>query len=242
VLRAWPADFERLGHLRPIPMPGGDRAAVECVRPAASLLREAFGEGWPARPAAARLRERAGADLEALEAQLASGLNCPRASSLGRLFDAAAALAGVAFANRYEAEAPMRLEGVADSLPDAAGAGEYPFAITAAEPFEIDWRPLAAALAADAEAGADPAAVAARFHNTLAAMLTAAAVAARERTGLSTVAISGGCMANRLLRRELRRRLAADGFEVLLHRAVPCNDGGIALGQAFVAAARLCRL
>ena len=232
VIRAGLANFVRLGHLRYFPLPGGDAAAKETVRPAAATLSETFGAGWVNLPVAQRLRGEASRP-EILAEQLEAGVNCPPASSLGRLFDAAACLCGVAAANRYDAEAPMLLEGaVSDNVNE-----EYPFALTDAEPFQIDYRPMVQALVADLQAPVGI--ISAKFHNTLASMLATAARRAREITSLDTVALSGGCLANRYLQRRLVSSLRSDGFEVLTHRRIPCNDGGVALGQAVIAAARL---
>ncbi|MFW6132906.1 MAG: carbamoyltransferase HypF [Planctomycetota bacterium] len=237
VLRADRCDYERVGHLRYLPLPGGDAAARQTHRPAIAALRDAFGadalDHLPAR--AAITPDQA----ERVCRQLDADLNCPRASSLGRWFDATAALVGVAGANRYEGEAPMRLEAAATS---AAGVDDsYPFAIVTDGPFQIDLRPMVAALVADVADGTDAAVVAARFHNTVTAFLAAAARRACEATGLTTVALSGGCFANRYLTARLTGALTADGLEVLRHRTVPCNDGGIALGQAVIAAERALR-
>ncbi len=234
VLRAGPGDFVRLGHLRYFPLPGGDAAARRTARPAAGLLAETFGPEWVSLPVARRL-EGNGDDLEAIAEQLAAGVNCPVGSSLGRFFDGVAAICGIAPANRYDAEAPMLLEGAAaEGVEDA-----YPFKLTDGEPFEIDYRPMVEALAGDLQGGSAAGEVAARFHNTVAAMLAEAARRAREMTALETAALSGGCLANRYLRRRLAGLLRADGFEVLTHSRIPCNDGGLALGQAVSAAARL---
>ena len=234
VLRAGPRDFVRLGHLRYFPLPGGDAAARRTARPAAGLLAETFGAGWADLPGGRRLDGK-GDDLQAIAEQLAAGVNCPPGSSLGRFFDGVAALCGIAPANRYDAEAPMLLEGAA--AEDVENA--YPFKLTDAEPFEIDYRPTLEALVADLQAASAVEEVSARFHNTVAAMLAEAARRAREVTALETVALSGGCLANRYLRRRLAGLLRADGLEVLTHRRIPCNDGGVALGQAVSAAARL---
>lgn len=175
--------------------------------------------------------------MAALAEQLAAGVNCPLTSSLGRLFDAVAALCGVASANRYDAEAPMLLEGAAAGGIEA----EYPFALTEAEPFQIDYRPMIEGIVADLDSGTAIAAISAKFHNTLAAMLAGSALRVREATSLGTVALSGGCVANRYLRGRLVTLLEAGGLEVLTGRTIPCNDGGVALGQAVSAAARLAR-
>jgi len=232
VFRADLARYERLGHLRYIHLPGGDRAAAETHRPAVAALHDCLGDDCLRHPVVARLP----APAEALHATLEllqTGVNAPASSSLGRWFDAVAGLCGVAAANRFQAEAPMRLESAAAGGTEAA----YPYRIEPGEPFEIDLRPMTLALADDLVAGVDVPVVAAKFHNTVAAFLHAAARRAREQTGLGVVALSGGCFANRYLTARLAASLAADGFEPLVHRTVPTNDGGIALGQAVVAAA-----
>ena len=232
ILRTSLVDFVRLAHLRYFPLPGGDAAAVETARPALSLLREPFGRQGENLPIARRLAtdERRRLLFEQLEA----GTNCPQTSSLGRLFDAVAAMCGLAEANRFEGQAPMLLEGAAaDDV-----AEEYPFVLTGTDPFEIDYRPTVRAIVEDLRDGAPTSVVSAKFHNTVAAFLFAATRRAVEVTGLSTVALSGGCFANRYLRRRLKRLLAAEGLAVLMHQNIPCNDGGVALGQAVVAAHR----
>jgi hydrogenase maturation protein HypF len=233
VLRADLVGYERLAHLRYLPLPGGDAAARQTWRPAVAALHETFGEDWPAQLGNVRLAV-AEADAEAAAEMLTLGANCPPASSLGRWFDAVAALCGVAAENRFEGEAPMKLE----AAIDPAARGEYPFALEAAGPFQIDLRPMVEALVADLGSGVPAGAVAARFHNTVVSFLLAAAARAREETGLETAALSGGCFANRYLTARLSAALADEGFEVLRHRTVPCNDGGVALGQAAIAAAK----
>ena len=231
VLRASAEAFQRLGRLRYYPSPGGDAAAMETIRPAMSLLVETFGPEAAKMPIVARLCRDA-QRAAALAQQLAAGVNCPPTSSLGRLFDAVSGLCGLAEANRFEGEAPMLLEVAAAMDTD----DEYPFVLSDASPFEIDPRPMLERLVADLMGGADVSVVAAKFHNTVAAFLAAAAERARELTGLNVVALTGGCFANRRLRRRLVERLAGLGFEVLLHRQIPTSDGGVALGQAIVAA------
>ena len=225
-------DCRRLGHLRYVPLIGGDAAAVETCRPAMAVLWDALGRTGLLGRATSLLR----ADDEQVEAaveMLTAGVNCPPSSSLGRWFDAVAHLVGVADANLYEGQAPMKLEAIAaGNVLDA-----YPFRIAPAEPFQIDLRPMVVGIVEDLNAAAAPSRVAAKFHNTVAAFLAASARLAREQTGVNTAALSGGCFANRYLAWRLAKALTEDGFEVLTHSAVPCNDGGIALGQAVVAAA-----
>ena len=234
VLHARLASYERLGHLRYVHLPGGDRAAIETFRPGVAALYDAFGEDCLDHPGAERLL--AGrSTLEATLQLLRTGMNSPASSSLGRWFDAVAALCGLARANRFEGEAPMRLESAAAAGVDAA----YGFRIESEGPFQVDLRPMVAELCDDLVARTSVGKVAAKFHNTVASFLLAGAQRARELTGLGVVALSGGCFLNRYLTARLVRLLEADGFEVLTHRTVPTNDGGVALGQAVVAAARV---
>ena len=221
-------DYERPLHLRPCPLPGGDAAARHPWRVALAWLHEA-GLDWSADlppVAAATDTER-----QVLAGQLAGRINTPLTTSMGRLFDAAAALAGLAPHVSYEAQAACELESAVD--PDEDGA--YPFTVAGGL---VDPVPALAELVADQRRGRPLPLVAARFHNGVAAMVAQACAELRDSTGLSVVALSGGVWQNlRLLTRTVGR-LEGAGFEVLVHRQVPANDGGLALGQAAVAAAR----
>jgi len=201
--------YERLGRLRPLRLPGGDVAVREITRIATAWRADAAGEARP------------------------SG---PDSSGVGRLFDAAAAALGVATENRYEAMSGLLLEAAAagaDRVPPVEGLIRVVDGTVTS--FELDHRPLVARLAKN-----DPVPVrAALFHEELAAALAAAAVRARRDTGLATVGLTGGVFANTRLTESLGSRLRSEGFTVLLHRLVPPNDGGIAYGQAAVAAAVL---
>jgi hydrogenase maturation protein HypF len=227
------AGYRRLGHLRYLPLPGGDAAARETLRPAVAAACETFGPAAADQLLACR-SETPRAKIETLLNLLQMDVNCPPSSSLGRWFDAAAWLCGVAGENRYEAEAAMKLEALADDQVRDA----YSFSLQAEGPFVIDWRPMVEGMVTDLIGGAGAPYVAAKFHNTVARFLLAAARRARELEGSSVVGLSGGCFANRRLTALLTAQLAEEGFEVLLHREVPCNDGGVSLGQAVVAAAR----
>ena len=224
---------ERLGHLRYTLLPGGDQAAKQCYRPAVAIAYDALGEACLEHPAILRI-QRDAATLDETVQLLRTGLNSPASSSLGRWFDAVAALCGVAAENHFEGEAPMVLESALASGVDEA----YAFRIDADGPFQIDLRPAVVELLDDLVAGTEASVVSARFHNTVADFLRASARRAREATGLEVVALSGGCFANRYLTGRLVALLEADGFDVLTHHRVPTNDGGVALGQAVIAAAR----
>jgi len=234
ILQADVREYERLGHLRYLPLPGGDAAAEQTYRPAVAALYSAFGDDWGRHLDACRIP----ATMEQIDsavAQLRLGVNCPWTSSLGRWFDAIAGLCGLTEANRYEGQAPMEVEAAAEEGME----GRYSFELVGAGPFEIDLRPMVRQIVADLTDGVDVGRIAARFHNTVVDLLMAGARRAREETQLNVVAFSGGCFANRILTAGLTRALEADGFEILRHHLIPCNDGGIALGQAVVAAARV---
>ncbi len=221
---------QRLGHLRPLILPGGDRAAKAPWRLAAAVLH-ALGrsEEIPVRFAQQP-------DAAALAAMLTRGYPWPRTTSLGRWFDAAAALLGLCWHNDFEAHAAMLLESAAQRF------GEVP---PLADGFVLEERPdgrlvldLLPLMARLAEAS-DPGWGAAVFHATLAEALVVWVQAAAQRRGLSTVALGGGCWCNALLSTRVCRRLTECGITALRAQQVPPNDGGLSLGQAWVAALRL---
>ncbi len=240
LLRGDAAGFRRVGRLRPFRLPGGEAAVREPRRTALSLLWQIGGEAALDDDALPPLRGLSSGDRRLLGRMLATGFNSPTTTSAGRLFDGMAALAGLDQRVSFEGQAAMALEHVADPSVDDA----YPFTVAAAEPaapeddpglLEIDWRPLVSAALEDARRGAAAGIIAARFHNALAGAIVELA----RRVGESRVALSGGCFQNRLLTEATRRVLEPAGFEVLLQRQVPANDGGISLGQIAVATALL---
>jgi hydrogenase maturation protein HypF len=167
---------------------------------------------------------------------MAGSVNAPSTSSCGRLFDAAAAALGICRDRQaYEGEAAMRLEAVVDRDALHGGSG-YPFALTGAA---IDPLPMWERLLSDIADGTAAGIIAARFHKGLAAAAAALAGRLAGPCGIDTVALSGGCFQNGVLFSETVARLEEQGLTVLSHAAVPANDGGLALGQAAVAAARL---
>jgi hydrogenase maturation protein HypF len=211
----------RVGHLRKLPLPGGDRAAREPWRMAAAVLhllgRDDDIERRFAQPAAPLVRQ-----------MLQQRLNTPLTSSMGRWFDAAAGLLGVRALQSFEGQAPMLLEGLAarhGSAPPLAGG----YRLTADD--VLDLLPLAEALLGVD----DPARGAALFHATLIEALAAWATAAAHKASVSTIAFGGGCFLNAIVSRGLRDRLVGAGFDVIEARQAPANDGGLALGQACVA-------
>ncbi|HWD09451.1 MAG TPA: carbamoyltransferase HypF [Actinomycetota bacterium] len=238
VLVAGQARFRRAGHLRTVPLPGGAAAIKEPWRMAAVYLEAAFGA-----VAAAELRlpfvaETAGSWGRVLELA-AKGINAPVCSSAGRLFDAAAALAGLRSTVVYEGQAAIELEQASDPGERSAYPCPVGGAVGAPGGLVVDGVALVAALAEDLASGSPVAVAGARFHNGLAGALVACCTSVREATGLTRVALSGGTFQNLLLLEAVTAGLESAGFEVYRHRRVPANDGGISLGQAAVAAARI---
>lgn len=222
--------LQRVASFEPFPLPGGERAVREPWRVAVGLIEAAFGKDAPE----ALLREpRRYADAVqpnafALTRQIARG-NAPLTSSVGRLFDAVAAILGLTGHNTFEAEAPQRLEWLATQHGDAA---PYPVELNDAAPARLTARPWLSALAEDLDRGTPHAEIAARFHATLAQ----AAVLIARRSGHSQVALTGGCFQNRLLLERTLHALRSDGRQPLPPRRVPPGDGGVAAGQLVAAA------
>jgi hydrogenase maturation protein HypF len=162
------------------------------------------------------------------------GLNAPFSSSAGRLFDAVAALAGVRAVGQFEGQAAMELEALSAA---AVTAEPYPYAVASGVPMELDLRPMIRALHAERCAGAPASRIGARFHATVATMFSEAVLQIARAERLSTVVLSGGCFQNATLAALCQARLSTE-LRVLRPARFPCNDGGIALGQAAVAAAR----
>ena len=225
-------EFERVGHLGYVPMPGGDRAAREPFRMALAHLLRTFGDWDPSWPP---VREASEAELGMIRWQIEHEVNAPRTSSMGRFFDAVASLLGVRHRARFEAQAAIELEALAEGFADAP----YPLEISGGAPLVIEPAPVIQAVVRDLAQGAPPTRIAARFHATVAEAVVRVSERVRASTGLDRVMLTGGVFQNVILLGAARRGLAADGFEVFSHHLVPPNDGGIALGQAAVAHARL---
>jgi hydrogenase maturation protein HypF len=218
--------FERAACLRPVPLPGGDPAARESRRMAAAYLWDAFGPGW--RAIDLGIPETNHRIFEKLYTSPAT----IRTSSCGRLFDAVSSLTGICFESSYEGEAPMLLEAAAFDEE----AEPYAFVRDKAQ---VDTRPIVRGVCADMLAGVPPGRISSRFHSTLAGIIESVCVDLREQTGLNQVCMSGGTFQNATLCSRTRKLLERRGFTVYTHRKVPANDGGLALGQALIAARRL---
>jgi len=217
------ARFRRVAHLRPFRLAGGERAIREPRRAALGVAYEVLGASAPAAvPHAFTPGEAA-----VLLGMLARGVNAPWTTSVGRLFDAVAALAAIRSTAGFEGQAAMEVEFAADEIE----APPYPFPLGGAEPAVADWEPLVRAILADRARGVPAGVMAARFHAALADL----ALAIAHRQAIRTVVLSGGCFQNARLARGVRRRLEAHGFRVWSPCRYPPNDGGLSLGQALVA-------
>jgi len=219
------AGFERLGRIAHIRLPGGDRAVKEIDRLALSLLLDAgldtsllhFDPAYAAQ----------------IERQLSAGINCPKASSMGRLFDGVAAILGIKHTASYEGQGAVLLESEAEEgIEDS-----YPVSIAEQDGmFIFEYAPMLSALLSDLKGGKSRGECAARFMNTLVAMAAEMCVRIREKTGLAKLMLSGGSFQNIYVLSRLMRVLKEQGFEPYCHRRVSCNDEGISLGQINVAA------
>jgi hydrogenase maturation protein HypF len=243
-----------VARLRPLRLAGSERAVREPRRCGLGVLYEAFyetmGEEIFVREELHPVGAFAPAERRIVAAMLRQGLNSPWTSSAGRLFDAVASLIGVRQISRYEGQAAMELEWLAERSTES---GAYEFAILppAGEdaPAELDWAPMVRAVVAEVAKHGKPEAMARKFHNTLAEMIAQVAGWAANNVANNVanddagvpVALSGGCFQNRLLTELTVARLEAAGMKVYWHQRVPPNDGGISLGQV-VAAARKLRL
>jgi len=236
VLRVTPTAFRRVAHLKYFGLPGADAAATQCWRPAFSLARQAFGADFP--DDVSRAFEGVEEEHRQItDRMLARGVQCPRTSSLGRLFDAVAYLLGVCRTNTHEGQAACELQAAAESATSSAVALDVAFTETASAT-EIDFGPAIRELFRRSREGADVARLAADFHETIASALARAALEESRCSGVDTVALSGGCFANKLLAGRLAELLRREGFRVLEHKTVSSGDAGVPLGQVLVAAAR----
>jgi hydrogenase maturation protein HypF len=221
---------ERVAHLRPFRLPGGDKAVKESRRVAIGLLYEAFGDAAFEMKFLHLFQEMSPIALSALKGMLQRKLNSPLTSSAGRLFDAVASLIGLRQSTRFEGQAAMELEFALEGI-ETDEAYELRIAdcgIKNPKPEMIlDWQPMIEAILADVKSGVSIGEISAKFHNALAGAIVSVA----KSFGLNRVVLSGGCFQNRYLAERVVRRLREENFQPYWHQRVPPNDGGIALGQ-----------
>jgi len=248
--------FSRVGHLEYLPLPGGDAAVTRPYRTAIGYVLTLLGDtalndvvatlnGVEGRRS--QLTSIGGVsevEVEVIKRQIERKLNAPFTSSMGRLFDAVSALLGIRGEIDYEGQAAVELE-MAAQASIIAGAlnqrisgaqGSYPYRIAEEEGMRIvHLNELLSAVIEDLRHGVSAGMISVRFHNAVARMVNEMCALIADRTGISRIALSGGVFQNRLLLRKTISLLEGNGLQVFTHRQVPCNDGGISLGQAVIA-------
>jgi hydrogenase maturation protein HypF len=224
-LRVTPASIERAGHLRTFLLPGGEQAVREPRRAALGLLYEMLGKAAFRMDHVPPILAFSETDRRVLLAMIERGVNTPRTSSAGRLFDAVSSLAGLRQVTNFEGQAAMELE---FALSGVETSEHYPFDIARKNGTSVvDWEPMIRSILSDIEKRVPTAVVSAKFHNTLAEMITRTALEIGEKR----VVLTGGCFQNRYLTEESVARLERAGLRPYWHQRIPPNDGGIALGQ-----------
>ncbi len=223
--------FERVAHLKYIPMPGGDKATEEPWRMAVSYLHSVYGEAIPSR----FLKRWGDEKTSFIMKMLRQGINSPLTSSAGRLFDAVASILSLRDKVNYEAQAAIELEMIADEDENSG----YEFEIYGeGNVLIIDPTKTIIDIVCDMDCGIHLSVISARFHNTVLGWTLEICRRMRDKTGINKVALSGGVFQNRYLSERLKPRLKEEGFSVIFHAKVPTNDGGISLGQAVIAVRR----
>jgi hydrogenase maturation protein HypF len=225
-------EAERVAHLRPFQLPGGEWAVKEPRRTGLGLLCEMFGQEVFELTDVKLVNTFLPRELAALKKMLAGDINSPVTSSIGRLFDAVAAIIGLRYETEFEGQAAMDLE---FAIGDIRTDESYPMSVaegtSARASLVLDWEPAIAAILSDAGRGISAGNISAKFHNAL----VEGVIQLAQRIGEPRVALSGGCFQNRYLTERLIHRLREEGFEPFWHQHVPTNDGGIALGQIMAA-------
>ncbi|EKD51127.1 MAG: hypothetical protein ACD_62C00339G0005 [uncultured bacterium] len=255
VLLCHTTHFRRAAHLRPLPMPGGSLAIKENWRMAFAYLRSAFGDAWQT-VSSECLKQISQENLLLLDQAITANINAPFTSSLGRLFDAVASLLDIKHRNAFEGQAPMMLEAMATN-----GHPQFllPFDITEQNHWApvmqpttslnidvmgslpeiktqiIDYSATIRTLVTNWQKGVDRAELAMAFHQTIVQSLTQITQHISQATGITTVVLSGGSWQNQILMQNTQKKMRALGYKVLTNELIPVNDGGVSLGQAFVA-------
>ncbi len=222
-------DSKRLGHNLCFPLIGGDSAVKEPYRAALAAISAALGDE-------AALSLFGGEEPEILLRAGKAGVNAPLTSSMGRLFDAVAAVAGVRTRTSYEGQAAIELM----QYIDTTEKGAYGFGFLEQDGQTLfDWRPVIAEAVKDRRAGLSAGVISRRFHSAVIKLITDAALRFHKSTGCKTIALSGGVFQNEVLLEEAFLSLSGHGFSVYTNEKIPCNDGGISFGQAAAAARRM---
>lgn len=243
--------YDRAGHLDYVPMPGGEQAIKEPWRMAVSYLYQIYGDNIPLIPHTSPLLSAEKTDgelnrakIEILLKMLLHRINSPLTSSMGRLFDGVASILGLHHSVSYEGQAAIKLELIADEYE----TGSYPFDIDVIAgarcnmPLHIvHWGQIIEHIVNDLKSKTANSVISAKFHNTIANMTLQVCTILRNSLGLNDVVLSGGVFQNNFLSSRLIRKLSSNDFKVYFPQKIPCNDGGISLGQAVIASER-CRI
>jgi hydrogenase maturation protein HypF len=229
-------DFERFGHLAYYSLAGADKASKEAIRPVVGLLKQTYGSDFELckfRWLLERIEPDGNKKAQVILEQIEKQINTVETSSLGRVFDAVAAMVGLGCYNHFEAQLPMALEAII--VNGIEEHYEFELISTTGKPVELSLSKMVKQLIGDIQEGEARGFISAKFHNTMAAALLEMAKKAREVQELNTVALSGGVFCNRYLTNRLIKLLKKSDFCVLFNRDVPSNDGGVSLGQAAIA-------
>lgn len=234
--------YQRAGHLDYVPMPGGEQAIKEPWRMAISYLYHMYGNDIHMLRLfnTTNFIEEKNDKLEILIKMLSRKINSPLTSSMGRLFDGVASLLDLQHSVNYEGQAAVKLESIADERE----TGHYPFDINTNAgahsnmPIIIQWQPVIKHIIEDMQHRIASSIISARFHNSIVEMVVPVCTMLRDSKGINDVVLSGGVFQNNFLLRYLVKKLKLQGFTVYSHKKVPCNDGGLSLGQAVIASER----
>jgi len=225
--------FERYGQLAYYQLAGANKASKEAIRPLLSLLKKSYGSDFSLEKFEWLLEgiENDKTKIQIIMEQIEKSVNCVETSSIGRVFDAVAAMLGIGNYNYFDAQLPIALEAIASENIEE----QYDFTITIKDDIQnIDIGPMIQEIVLDLEQNIDKGIISAKFHNTLASALVEIANRARKSTNINTAALSGGVFCNRYLLSRTIKLLKKNDFNVLFNRIVPSNDGGISIGQAAI--------
>lgn len=221
--------YIRLAHFEYQPMPGGDKATLNPWRMAVSYLYDIYGKSLIDLdlPFIQKIERE---ELQVVLQMLEKNINCPKTSSAGRLFDAVAGLTGLCLFSDFHAEAPMRLEGA------ITGKSENVYEMEPGEVIRV--KPMIRQIVTDIQNGISVSEISLKFHNTIVEIIQSVVKLLEKKTGIKKVVLSGGTFQNKFISGEVEVKLKSAGFEVYMNEKIPCNDGGIALGQLAIAATR----
>ncbi|MCD6358786.1 MAG: carbamoyltransferase HypF [Dehalococcoidia bacterium] len=240
VLVADMSHFERVAHFEYVPLPGGAASIKKPYRMAVSYLYHYFGEDIFSRCPLSFMKQVSDEEIGLIKKAIDGRLNCPMTSSCGRLFDALSSLIGIRGIVDYDAQAVVEMEMAATGMALDAVTDTYPYGIKYEDSqYIVCFADLFMAVIEDLRFGKGQGVIARKVHNTTARIILDVCSRVSKERGVNVVALSGGVFQNRLLLRQVSNILTDYGFTVLTHSKVPCNDGGISLGQAVIASARL---